>query len=309
MYESLEAYLKEISHYLAVRQGAEEILAEIRSHILEKAEHEAGAVTEQSLRETIASYGRPQDVASKYVEGHDIISPTFKKYLFRYTAMLFSVHAVLTVAAVYFQMSIVAIPCFFIPKMTLPWAFIYLPMALVYDFGLVALVLYWVTQSGKKVRLPWLGLSVGRRGESGLKRPKRRVLVGLLVLFFVLCYFLARYHTIFFFSSNHGPFEAPFNPAASTFYSIMFIAALGCHIVSYWLRFLFNSAWVTLVENGIVLLILWVVWNSPIKAEYKSVPGFDMHIAGALFVLVLIVIVAFRFLASLVRVRREMSLA
>jgi hypothetical protein len=48
MHENLEKYLREISHYLAVKQGADEILAEIRSHILEKAERESGGLTPES---------------------------------------------------------------------------------------------------------------------------------------------------------------------------------------------------------------------------------------------------------------------
>ena len=309
MHESLEKYLKEISHYLAVKQGADEILAEIKSHILEKAERESGGVTEASLQKVIGAYGRPQDIAAKYVEGHEIISPTFKKHLFRYTAMLFALHFILTVVAVYFRTSIIAIPFFFIPKMSAFWAIIYLPMALIYDFGLVALILYFVTQRRKDIRLPWFGISLGRRGESGLKRPKRTVLVMLIAMFVALVYFLAKYHTIFFYSTNfHAP-ESLLNPAASMFFSIMFLGALACSIIAYWIRFMFNSAWVTLVENVLILLILWVIWNSPIKPEFRSVAGFDMQFAGGLFVLLLIVVTAMRFLRSLVRITREMSVA
>jgi hypothetical protein len=115
MHENLEKYLREISHYLAVKQGSDEILAEIKSHILEKAEREWGSVTAESLDKTIAGYGRPRDVAAKYMDGDEIISPTFRKHLFRYTAMLFAIHFVLTVLAVSFRASIVAIPFFFIP--------------------------------------------------------------------------------------------------------------------------------------------------------------------------------------------------
>jgi hypothetical protein len=98
------------------------------------------------------------------------------------------------------------------------------------------------------------------------------------------------------------------NPAASIFFSIMFLAAFACRIIAYWVRFIFNSAWVTLAENGIILLILWVVWNSPIKPQYASVPGVDLSIVGGGFVLFFIVLTVFRFLRSLVRVTREMSL-
>jgi hypothetical protein len=40
MSNKLEAYLEEISHFLSGHEEREEILSEIRSHILEKAEAE-----------------------------------------------------------------------------------------------------------------------------------------------------------------------------------------------------------------------------------------------------------------------------
>jgi len=308
MHESLEKYLKEISHYLAVRQGADEILAEIKSHILEKAERESGAVTEESLNKIIESYGRPRDVAAKYMEGQEIISPTFKKHLFRYTALLYAIHFILTIVAVYFRTSIIAIPFFIIPKMPVWAAFVYLAMALIYDFGLVALVLYLVTQKKGDVRLPWPGFSAGRRGESGLARPKIARLAVRIAFFFLLLFLLVKYHTIFFYNVNfHAP-ESMLNPASSVFFSIMLIAAYACHTIAYWIRFIFNSAWVRLVENTVILLILWVIWNSPIRPEYKSVPGVDLRLIGGLFVVFFIVLAVMGILRSLVRVAREMSL-
>jgi len=308
MHESLEKYLKEISHYLAVKQGSDEILAEIKSHILEKAERESGAVTEESLNKIIGSYGRPRDVAAKYMEGQEIISPTFKKHLFRYTALLYAVHFILTIVAVYFRTSIIAMPLFIIPKMPVLVALNYLLMALIYDFGLVALVLYLVTQKKWDVRLPWPGISAGRRGESGLARPKIALLGVRIAFFFLLLFLLVKYHTIFFYNVNfHAP-ESMLNPASSVFFSIMLIAAYACHTIAYWVRFLFNSAWVRLVENTVILLILWVIWNSPIRPEYKSVPGVDLRLIGGLFVVFFIILAVMGILRSLVRVAREMSL-
>ena len=308
MHENLEKYLMEISHYLAVKQGADEILAEIRSYILEKAEREWGGVTAESLDRTIAGYGRPRDVAAKYMEGDEIISPTFRKYLFRYTVMLFAIHFVLTVLAVSFRTSIVAIPFFFIPKMSAFWAIPYLFMALVYDFGVVALILYLVTQRKGEVRLPWFGIRLARRGESGLKKPKRAVLAMLIAFFGVFLYVLLRYHTLFFYTVNGSRPESFLNPAASVFFSILFLAAFACDIIGYWIRFLFNTAWVTLVQNTIVLLILWIIWNSPITPEYRTVPGVDLRLVGGGLVLFFIMVNVFRFLRSLVHVTREMSL-
>jgi hypothetical protein len=212
------------------------------------------------------------------------------------------------VAAVASRTSIIAFPFFFVPKMSAFWAVPYLLMALVYDFGVVALLLYFVTQGKRDVRLPWFGLRIARRGESGLKRPKPAVLAALIVFFGVLLYAFVRYHSLFlYFVDFKGP-ESILNPASSVFFSILFLAALACDIIAYWIRFYFNTAWVTLVQHGIVLLLLWIAWNSPIHPVYRDVPGVDMRTVGAGFVLVLIVLNVFRFLRSLARVTREMSL-
>ncbi|MCU0640379.1 MAG: hypothetical protein MUF59_11020 [Candidatus Krumholzibacteria bacterium] len=308
MNENLEKYLDEISHYLPGGRASKEILAEIESHILEKAQREHGSLTPESIEKTIDGYGPAQEVASKYVEGQEIISPKFKRYLFRYTALLFSLHLALTLVAAWFRTSIIALPFFFIPRMPLWALFIYLPMAFVYDFGVAALILYMVTQRGRVSRLPWFGVPAGRRGESGLAKPKPAVLAMLIVIFtFMLAVFL-RYHTIFFYSINFSRMESLLDPASSIFFSILFLAAVACHVACYWIRFLINSAWVLLVEDGIVLLILWLAWNSPIKPQYKTAPGTDLATVGGIFLSILIVITFFSFIRNLVRLVWEMSL-
>jgi len=49
MNKYLKDYLEQIDHYLVVQEGKKEILDEIKSHILEKAEDETGEVTEASF--------------------------------------------------------------------------------------------------------------------------------------------------------------------------------------------------------------------------------------------------------------------
>lgn len=308
MFKSLDAYLSEINQYLAVKQGAGEILAEIRSHILEKAESEFGAATEESVQKIVASYGRPREVAEKYNEGSEIIAPAFRKHLFRYTWMLFALHAVLTAVALGFHASIVMFPFFFIPRMPYLMAFVYLPMAWLADFGLVALVLYIVTQKNRNLNLPWLRIFRTRRGEGQLKSPRPAVLVLLLVILAAALTIFLRYHTLFFYSLNfHAP-EPLMNPAAAVFLSLMFIAALLCDVIAYAARFIVNSAWVMLAKNTVVLLILWAIWNSPIAPQFRSVPGVDLSFFGGLLVIFLIVATAGELLKSLVLVIREVSL-
>ncbi|HSQ35286.1 MAG TPA: hypothetical protein VLQ89_04760, partial [Candidatus Binatia bacterium] len=75
MFKNLENYLEEISHFLSGGKEREEILAEIRSHIIEKAERESGSLSEAALEKVIAVYGRPRQVAEKYLEGRPLIAP------------------------------------------------------------------------------------------------------------------------------------------------------------------------------------------------------------------------------------------
>ena len=101
----LEAYLEEISHFLSGRAEREEILSEIRSHIMEKAAAELGQTSDAALEKVIAAYGPARRVAEKYLDGRSIIAPVYKRYLFRYTTLLFAFHAFLTVVAVLFKKS------------------------------------------------------------------------------------------------------------------------------------------------------------------------------------------------------------
>jgi hypothetical protein len=161
MFEKLEAYLEEISHFLSGPEEREEILSEIRSHVLEQAEQEFGAVTDESLDRVIAAYGPARRVAEKYVDGRPIIAPAYKRFLFRYTALLFALHSLLTVVAVVIiKKSLIFFPILYVPSMDPFEALFYLPTAFLFDFGVIALVLYLITQSKREVRLPWPRLSL-----------------------------------------------------------------------------------------------------------------------------------------------------
>lgn len=303
MFKNLESYLQEIGRYLAVKRGGDEIIAEIRSHILEKAERESGEATAGSVDRIIASYGRPQDVAAQYIEGTEIIAPVFRKHLFRYTWILFAVHAALTALATGFRVSILMFPFFLIPRMSTAAVLAYLPMAWLADFGLVAFVLYVVTQRNRSARLPWLRIFRGRPpGE-----PKPVSLVWRIVILAAVVLLFIRYRTIFFYSLNLRPIESLMDPVSSIVISIMLITAILCNVAAYALRFIVNSAWVLLAKNTIVLLILWSVWNVPIDVRFKEVPGVDLSYYAGAFVIILIAVEAWRFLESLFLVAREIS--
>ena len=183
MHQNLEKYLQEISHYLAVKDSSGDILSEIRSHILEKTEEEFGKVTEEGMAKIISRYGRPQQIAAKYMEGVEIISPTLKRHLFFYTGILFLCHSTMALFAYLTNTSVLSFPFLYIPKMDGWQILFYLPMAFVYDIGLVVIFLYFITQQKKETRLPWPKFFSLRVSQNELKTPKVSILIFLMLVF------------------------------------------------------------------------------------------------------------------------------
>lgn len=240
MHKKLEDYLEQINSYLVMKKGREEILTEIRGHVLEKTENEFGEITEDSLGKIIAQYGRPKKVAEQYLEGYQIISPSFKKYLFLYTGILFAFHFGLTMITFFFgSSSIMVIPFLYIPKMGFIELLSYLPMAYIYDFGLVCFFLYFVTQSKKDIKLPWprLKVSAPRIPEKKRVQPKVIYLILMLIGFCLVVSAYIRFHTLFFVSLDFKSPESLLNPEASKWYSLFLITIIACEIIGYSFRF------------------------------------------------------------------------
>jgi hypothetical protein len=270
MFEKLESYLEEISHYLAGRAEREEILSEIRSHILEKAEHEHGGVTAASVDQVIAAYGPARRVAEKYQDGRDIIAPGYRRYLFRYTTFLFAVHFLLTVVAVIFKENFVVFPFLFMPRLGIIEAFMYLPTAFLTDLGFVALVLYFITQSGKDVRLPWPKFAVDL---DEVKPPSKRVLasriaplVGMVVMLAITdfaLYLYVKHHTIFYANLDWSNPRPLFTPDAGRRLSIIVIALFAVSTVSLFIKVLTSSRWVDVGSNAVSLCLIGLIVRQP----------------------------------------------
>jgi len=301
MYQNLENYLQEISHYLAIKDGSGDILSEIKCHILEKTEEEFGKVTEEGVAKIISIYGRPQHVAAKYLEGIEIIFPTFKRHLFLYTGILFACHFALTLVAFLFHFSMVGFPFLYIPNMNV-WEFmVYLPMAYIYNLGLVVIFLYFVTQKKKEIRLPWPKLFTNGESVKEMKRPKILFLVLLILIFAFLLATLLRFGT-FFFASMNDP-DNPvliMDPNASLYYSSLFLAMIGCEVIGYAARFISRSLWLDLIKNSLILLLLQLVWNSPLKANFAKIPDVNLNNVAVTFVLIITAVTVFKFLKNIV---------
>ena len=270
MSNKLETYLEEISHFLSGREEREEILSEIRSHILEKAATEHGETGDAALDKAIAAYGPPRKVAEKYLEGRPIIATAYKRYLFRYTTLLFALHAFLTVIAVVFKENFVFFPFLFMPRLDVIEALMYLPTAFLTDLGVVTLVLYFITQSGKDVRLPWPKLAVDL---DEVKPPKKGFFVSrigtavgfivMLAITDVALLLFSRHHTIFFVSLDWTEPRPFFTPDAGRRLSMIVIAMFAASTVTLLVKLFTRSRWADAVSNVVSLALIGLVLRQP----------------------------------------------
>jgi len=264
MHKNLETYLDEISHFLPDPAEREEILNEIRSHIVEKAEQERGPDMESTLAKVIAAYGKPRQVAEKYLEGRPVIAPVFRRHLFRYTSLLFAAHLALTVFAIAFKSSFVIFPFLYMPKMGPFDAAMYLPMAFLADFGFVALVLYVITRSGKEVRLPWpkLALDLDQVKAQTIGATVANLLGGgvMMAVAWLLFRLLRTHGAFFLLRIRSGEFQPLLQPGPGRWLSLFVIALLVAGALERFVKAFARSwrlrCWVTAAVDGIALLLI-----------------------------------------------------
>jgi hypothetical protein len=315
MSSKLEAYLEEISHFLSGRAEREEILSEIRSHILEKAAAEHGATDDAAVDRAIAAYGAPRRVAERYAEDRPIIAPAYKRYLFRYATLLFAIHAAFTVFAVVFKKQFVIFPFLYMPVLGVLDAVMYLPMAFLADLGLVAIVLYFVTQSGKDVRLPWPKIGVDL---DEVKPPKKvfwsRVgtAIGAVVMLAVTdiaLYIFARYHTIFLYFT-HGRDPKPLlTPEAGRYLSLIVIASLAVSTMALLVKLFTRSRWVDIASHLISLGLIGLVLRQSFDGLFAiTIPAKLLPVIKAnikIVLLIIALIITYELVRDIVRVGRR----
>jgi hypothetical protein len=269
MSNKLEAYLEEIGHFLSGREEREEILSEVRSHILEKAESQSGGTTDEALDTVIAAYGPARQVAEKYLEGRPIIAPAYKRHLFRYTSILFAYHALMTAAAVIFKEDFIFFPFVFIPRLGVIDALMYLPTAFLADLGVVALILYFVTQSGKEVRLPWprfAGVLTSSRSTAKGFWSRIGTAIGAAVMSGLTgfaVYLFSRFNTVFLISLGFDRARPLFTPEAGRRISLVVIAMFAVSAVSLVVRLFRRSRWMDAVTNIVSLALIGLLLRQP----------------------------------------------
>jgi len=275
MSDKLEAYLEEISHFLSGRAEREEILSEIRSHIVEKAAEGPGEFTDAAIDRAIAAFGPARKVAERYVDDRPIIAPAYKRYLVRYTSLLFAFHAFLTVVAVVFKKQFVVFPFLYMPRLGVVDALMYLPAAFLADLGLVALVLYFVTQSGKDVKLPWpkfgVDLDEVKPPKKGFWTSRVPTAIGAVVMLAITdfaLYLFARHGTIFFVNLDWPDPRPLFTPGAGRTISLIVIAGFAASTMALLVKLLTRSRWVDVVSNVISLGLIGLLLRQPIDGLF-----------------------------------------
>ncbi len=320
MYKHLETYLEEIGHFLSGPAEREEILAEIRSHIMEKVEQEEGPVREAALGKIMADYGKPRHVAEKYLEGRPIIAPAFTRHLFRYASLLFAIHLVFVVLAVIFKKSFIVFPFLFVPHLGVIGAVLYLPMAFLADFGAVAMVLYFITRSGREIRLPWPRFAVNL---DEVKAPAARTLAAriatmvgagiMLALTGVAVNLYIKFQTIFLVSFNLGKFRPLLMPAPGRAASLAVLAMMAAGTIALFIKLFSTSRqlvyWVDTTADAIALVMIGVLLRQQhttlfavhIPAEMHS----WLHITLTVTLFITALLIAIDLVANLVRLARK----
>jgi hypothetical protein len=321
MHKNLETYIEEIGHFLTGRREREEILSEIRSHLLERAEQETSPVDEAALGKVIAAYGSPRHVAEKYLDGRPVIAPAYQRHLFRYASLLFAVHFAFVMFSVVFKRSFTIFPFLYVPDLSsiLFDAIMYLPMAFLADFGAVALVLYFITRSGREIKLPWpkFASDLDELQEPEAKTLSARIwnMVEAVIMVALSAWafrIYARFHTLFVAHSDSGKFQPLFMPAPGRTLSLVVLIMLAAGTATLLIKMFLSSrrlaCWVDIAADSIALVLIGVV----LRQQRGNLFAVDVparlvtwvHVSLTVILLVVALFVAIDLVVKVVRLGR-----
>ena len=312
MDKNLKNYLEEINHYLILKEGEKEVLEEIESHILEKTEKDFGKISEENIQKTINLFGSAKEVAEKYLDGFQIISPSYKNYLFRYTWILFALHYCLKIISYTFNLAFNFTP--FGLSIKIKGIMQLLSEALatwIYSFGIVALILYLITQSEKEINLIWPQFVVSKFKIKTLplnepSRVKIGIITGLLIISLII-YF--KFNTLFFMTVNLHQTPVPlFASAFSQFISLLVIGLIFFELICSILPYLFKTYWINLINNIVYLIVAVFLLNNPFKEIFVNPSLNVLKPIGSLILIGIIVIVVFdlfKALISMIRTEKQ----
>jgi hypothetical protein len=146
----------------------------------------------------------------------------------------------------------------------------YLPTAFLTDLGVVTMVLYFITQSGKDVRLPWPKLAVDldevKPPQKGFFVSRIGTAVGFIVMLAITDFaslLFSRHHTIFFVNLDFASPRPLFTPGAGRRLSMIIIAMFAVSTMTLFVKLFTRSRWVDAASNVVSLALIGLVLRQP----------------------------------------------
>ncbi|HSQ35648.1 MAG TPA: hypothetical protein VLQ89_06630, partial [Candidatus Binatia bacterium] len=222
--------------------------------------------------------------------------------------------------AVIFKRSFIVFPFLFIPRLGFIEAIMYLPAAFLTDFGIVALILYFITRSGKEIKLPWpkLGLDLDEVKAVDGKTWAARIasLAGagiMLVLTGIGVQLFLKFNNVVFFTSNFKQFRPLLLHKPGQFVSLAILVMMAAGTIALFIKAFGASrrlaCWVDASADAIALVMIGLALRQPfdflfaIDLPQRSLVW--MHISLTVTLLIFALLVAFDLVKNLVRLGRR----
>jgi hypothetical protein len=170
---ALTEYLEEVAVHLPSRERGD-VLLELQSHVLDRAEEEAGPdPDEAAIRAVIQRMGDPVRMASAYTGSRFIVGPGVYRAFVVYTAILFASHLLMILVGVATGARIHLFPARIATDGPLPRWFEILGIALhalLFDIGLMVVIFGLASRAGSALRTPNLVFRVRRSPRAAVSR-------------------------------------------------------------------------------------------------------------------------------------------
>lgn len=269
--KALENYLDEVKTYLVMDnpKKREDLLMEIKSHIIEKSESKYGKSDEEAVKKVIEEYGTPREIGSRYSEEKTIIAPHYKNYLFMYTGIAFAIHLGLRLFGL--------IASTLGNEQVSAWEGLLelvslIPTTFIFDFGLVALILYFVTKYNNKAELASFSGLVKKRKDEKLSGKIFELIISIAGA--IAFYYFMRFGPVYISESGAELSEAAFN--ALEIIKFAFLIGFGLMVinsVSAAIKLVNNSELVEIIFDVVGIIYLYLLLTPAYIGGFASFAG------------------------------------
>jgi hypothetical protein len=178
----LRDWLEEVAVHLP-RRERRDVLLELESHVLDRAEETAGPdPDEATIRAIVESLGEPARIASSYGGDRYLVGPGVYRAFVLYTAILYVVHMMMILIGVATGARIHLFPARITSDAAFPTWFELFGVAVhaaLFDIGLMVVIFALATRAGTVLRTPNLVFRVRRSPRAALSRA---LLAGLVIV-------------------------------------------------------------------------------------------------------------------------------